>query len=64
MLSIKLAVPILLDRQLAELSDKLDLPLNELRQLAYTKSPDLGIIYEDTDVHQKYDLIELSTVSE
>ena len=64
MLSIKLAVPILLDRQLAELSDKLNMSLNELRQLAYTKSPHLGIIFEDTDVHQKYDLIELSTVSE
>lgn|GEM_PF-5473801 len=59
MLSLTLTTPILPERQLSELCGKLGISFDEIRQLACIRTPMMGIIYEDTANHKKYDLIEI-----
>ena len=59
MLSLTLTTPILLERQLSELCGELGISFDEIRQLACIRTPMMGVIYEDTADHKKYDLIEI-----
>lgn len=64
MMELNLAVPIYLTRQLAQMREATGLSLDQLQHLAYHSLPALGVITEDHEPYQKFDLIELHELKE
>lgn len=64
MLSAELSIPIYLERQLTEISEKADLSMQQLWQLACFSEPMLCVIYENSGEYKKGEIVELAKVSQ